>query len=203
MCLVFHSKNALISVYHSRDGPGWVREGCSIFQKRGKTWSAKKNDNKNIIYYISVSSYIRLIQFRHQVIYKLNVWNWVEFSWKPTISHNSLKEHMFISKISKASGYICGNSKATWCDRLSPHCYFFTMAPPAHSGPRPFIQFYNHFSQTVGLIWGEIRPSQDLYLNTGQHKHRINAYTNTKSPCLEWDSNPRSQRPSERRQFRP
>jgi hypothetical protein len=26
------------------------------------------------------------------------------------------------------------------------------MALPAHSGPRPFIQFRNHFSQTVGLL---------------------------------------------------
>jgi hypothetical protein len=33
--------------------------------------------------------------------------------------------------------------------------------------------------------------SQGRYLHTGQQKHKINEYTH---PCLEWDSNPRSQR---------
>jgi hypothetical protein len=56
------------------------------------------------------------------------------------------------------------------------HNIFF-MALPAHSGPRPLIQFRNHFSQTVGLLGRVISPSQGRYLNTGQHKHRINAYT--------------------------
>jgi hypothetical protein len=79
--------------------------------------------------------------------------------------------------------------------------FFFTVVLPAHSGRRPLIQFRNHFSQTVGLLGRVISPSQGLYLNTGQHKDRINGYT--KYPCLEWDSNPRSQRPSERRQFIP
>jgi hypothetical protein len=54
------------------------------------------------------------------------------------------------------------------------------MALPAHSGPRPPIQFRNHFSQTVGLL-GRIRPSQSRYLNTGQHKHKMNAYTHRTS----------------------
>jgi hypothetical protein len=47
----------------------------------------------------------------------------------------------------------------------------FLMALPAHSGPWPFNQFRNHFSQTVGLLRWEISPSQGRYLNTGQHKH--------------------------------
>jgi hypothetical protein len=48
---------------------------------------------------------------------------------------------------------------------------------------------------TVGVSpWMGISPSQSRYLHTEQHKaHR--------QPCLEWDSNPRSQRSSERRQF--
>jgi hypothetical protein len=33
------------------------------------------------------------------------------------------------------------------------------------------------FLQTVGLLGPVISPSQCLYLNTGQHKHRINTYT--------------------------
>jgi hypothetical protein len=53
---------------------------------------------------------------------------------------------------------------------------YITMALPAHSGPRPLIQFRNHFSQSVGLLGRVICPSQSLYLNTGQHKHRINAF---------------------------
>jgi hypothetical protein len=40
---------------------------------------------------------------------------------------------------------------------------------------------------------------QGLFLHTEQHKHRINEH-NTDIHA-DWDSNPRSQRPSERRQF--
>jgi hypothetical protein len=39
--------------------------------------------------------------------------------------------------------------------------------------------------QMVGLLGRVISSSQGLYLNTGQHKHRINAYTHTISmPCV-------------------
>jgi hypothetical protein len=55
--------------------------------------------------------------------------------------------------------------------------FFFSMALPAHSGPRPLIQFRNHFS----LLGRVISPSQGRYLNTGQYKHRINAYTHQTS----------------------
>jgi hypothetical protein len=55
--------------------------------------------------------------------------------------------------------------------------FFFSMALPAHSGPRPLFQFRNHFSQTVGLLGRVTSPSQGRYLNTGQHKYRINART--------------------------
>jgi hypothetical protein len=55
------------------------------------------------------------------------------------------------------------------------------MALPAHSGPRPLIQFRNHFSQTAGLLGRVISPSQGRYLSTGQHKHKINAYTHQTS----------------------
>jgi hypothetical protein len=58
---------------------------------------------------------------------------------------------------------------------------FFPMALPAHSGPRPLIQFRNQFTQTVGLLGRVISPSQHLYLNIGQHKYRINAYTHQTS----------------------
>jgi hypothetical protein len=60
-----------------------------------------------------------------------------------------------------------------------PTClnFFSSMTLPAHSGPWLLIQFRNQISQMVGLLGRVISPSQGLYLNTGQHKHRINAYT--------------------------
>jgi hypothetical protein len=47
------------------------------------------------------------------------------------------------------------------------------MAFTAHSGPKSLIQLSIHFSQTAGLLGRVISSSQGLYLNTGQHKHRI------------------------------
>jgi hypothetical protein len=64
--------------------------------------------------------------------------------------------------------------------RQSWQCYIlciFTMALPTHSGPRSLIQFLNNFSQSVWLLGRVINRSQGCCLNTGQHKHRINAYT--------------------------
>jgi hypothetical protein len=49
----------------------------------------------------------------------------------------------------------------------------------------------------VNLCRG-ISPSQGRYLHTEQHKHGINAH---RHPCLEWDSNVRSQCLSGRRRF--
>jgi hypothetical protein len=81
-------------------------------------------------------------------------------------------------------------------------CFFFPMALPANPDPRPLIQFRRHFLQPVGLLGQVISPSKGLYLNTGQHKHRINAYTyQTSMPCVGFE--PTIQSPSERRQFMP
>jgi hypothetical protein len=57
------------------------------------------------------------------------------------------------------------------------------------------LQFLN-LRQSVGLLGRGISPSQRSYL----YKHRINT---DKYPCLEWDSNSRSQRSSGRRRFMP
>jgi hypothetical protein len=63
-----------------------------------------------------------------------------------------------------------------------PKLIFFLMALAAHSGPWPLIQFRNHFfSQTVELLGRVICSLQGLCLNTGEHKHRINAYTHQTS----------------------
>jgi hypothetical protein len=55
-------------------------------------------------------------------------------------------------------------------------------------------------TQSVRLLERGISPSQGRYLHKEQHKHRINAY---RYPCLEWDSNPRSQCSSGRKRFMP
>jgi hypothetical protein len=46
-------------------------------------------------------------------------------------------------------------------------------------GPWPRLQFRNLFfsTQAVGLLGRVISRSQGRYLNTEQHKHRINAHT--------------------------
>jgi hypothetical protein len=45
-------------------------------------------------------------------------------------------------------------------------------------GPMPLLQFrIFFFTQTVGLLGRVISPSQGLYLNKGQHKHRITLTT--------------------------
>jgi hypothetical protein len=43
-------------------------------------------------------------------------------------------------------------------------------------GPGRFFSFLIIYTQSVGLLGQGISPSQDLYLYTEQHKHRINAH---------------------------
>jgi hypothetical protein len=57
------------------------------------------------------------------------------------------------------------------------------------------------YTQLVGLLGRGISPSQGRYLHAGQHKQ--NKRTQYRHPYFEWDSNPRSQHPSDRRQFIP
>jgi hypothetical protein len=63
---------------------------------------------------------------------------------------------------------------------------FFSMLLPAHSGPWPLTQFRNIFSQKVELLRRVISLSQGHYLNTRQHKHRINSYTYTHQTSMSW-----------------
>jgi hypothetical protein len=53
-------------------------------------------------------------------------------------------------------------------------------------GPGLFFSSVIVFTQTVGPLGRVISPSQGHYLNTGQHKHRINAYTHKQNimPCV-------------------
>jgi hypothetical protein len=60
---------------------------------------------------------------------------------------------------------------------LSLYLMFFPMTLPAHSGPRPLIQFRNHLSQRVGLLGRVISPSQGRYLHIEQHKQNTSIHT--------------------------
>jgi hypothetical protein len=54
--------------------------------------------------------------------------------------------------------------------------YFFT-GSAAPLGPGLWFFSFKIILQTVGLVGRVISSSQGLYLNTEQHKHRINTYT--------------------------
>jgi hypothetical protein len=88
----------------------------------------------------------------------------------------------------------CLPASLSVCLSIRPSIYGST----ALLGLDRFFSFVIFFTQTVGLLGRGISPSQGRYLDTEQHKHRINEHSH---PCLEWDSNPRSQCSSERRQF--
>jgi hypothetical protein len=61
---------------------------------------------------------------------------------------------------------------------------FFTDST-APLGPGLWFFSFMIILQTVGLLGRVISLSQGLYLNTGQHKHRINTYTyQTSVPCV-------------------
>jgi hypothetical protein len=74
---------------------------------------------------------------------------------------------------------------------------FLSMALQPFVGPCPFFQFLYLFTQSVGLFGRGDQPVASRYLHIGHHKHRINPH---RHPGLEWDSNPRSQCSSGRRQ---
>jgi hypothetical protein len=55
-------------------------------------------------------------------------------------------------------------------------------------GPRPLFFSFMIILQRVGLLGRVISSSQGLYVNTGQHKHRINTYTHqTFMPCVGYE----------------
>jgi hypothetical protein len=62
-------------------------------------------------------------------------------------------------------------------------------------GPGLFFSYVIFFTQAAGLLARVISPSQGRYLHTGKQTQNKRTH---RHPCLEWDSNPRSQRSSER-----
>jgi hypothetical protein len=117
------------------------------------------------------------------------------------IERNKLNRNATMGYVSKETIWIATNSLIRIYFSVFIHrslCNnIFLMALPAHSGPRPLIQFRNHFSHTVGLLGRQIGSSQGRYINTRTTQ------THTKLPCSERDSKPRSHHQSERREFMP
>jgi hypothetical protein len=63
--------------------------------------------------------------------------------------------------------------------------FFFSLALQPHWALASAFSASWLFLQTVQLLGRVISSSQGLYLNTGQHKHRINTYTHqTSMPCV-------------------
>jgi hypothetical protein len=75
--------------------------------------------------------------------------------------------------------------------------YIIIMALQPFVGPWQLFSVSWSYTQSVGhLGGGSARRKASVY--TQNNTNRINAQ---RHPCLEWDSNPRAQRSSERRQF--
>jgi hypothetical protein len=109
-----------------------------------------------------------------------------------------LRSPYHVSILSDCRSWSPSTERSFWLPpfyHVSLHIFFHWLYSP--HGPWPLFSFMI-ILQTVELLGRVISSSQGLYLNTGQHKYRINTYT--KHPCLVWVSNPRSQLPSERRQ---
>jgi hypothetical protein len=66
-----------------------------------------------------------------------------------------------------------------------PWTFFFSTGSTAPLGPGLSAFSFMIILQTLELLGRVISSSQGLYLNTGQHKHRINTYTHqTSMPCV-------------------
>jgi hypothetical protein len=64
---------------------------------------------------------------------------------------------------------------------ISPLRISFSAALQTIQDPGLLFISVTIYSETVELLGRVISPSQGRYLNTGEHKHRINAYTHQTS----------------------
>jgi hypothetical protein len=76
---------------------------------------------------------------------------------------------------------------------------YLSMALQPFVGPWQLFQFLHLFTQSVGLL-GRRSARCKAATSTQDNTNRIKAH---RHPCLKWDSNPRSQCLSRRRQFMP
>jgi hypothetical protein len=120
--------------------------------------------------------------------------------------------HCYKSKIENATKILCRlRMFLAHLERKQLNCgprLFFShyiiiviiMALQLFTGPWPFFSFLILY--TVGRTpWTGISLSKGRYLHTEQHTQ--SKCTQYRYPYLEWDSNPRLQRSSERRHFMP
>jgi hypothetical protein len=68
---------------------------------------------------------------------------------------------------------------------------YLSVALQPFVGPWSPMKFLNLFAQSVGFLGRGINPSQGCYLHRTIQTQNKRTHTH---PCLEWDSNPRSQR---------
>jgi hypothetical protein len=80
--------------------------------------------------------------------------------------------------------------------RLFVHQWLYSLL----LGPGLLLNVVIFFTEKVGLLGRVISPSQGRYLHTRQHKQNKRTH---RHPCLERDSNARSKRSSELKQFMP
>jgi hypothetical protein len=78
--------------------------------------------------------------------------------------------------------------------------FYLTILLQFFVGLRLLFKFLDLLHSRQDSLNGGIMPSQGFYLHTGQHKYRTNSH---RYPCVEWDSNPRSQWSSRRKLFMP
>jgi hypothetical protein len=79
-------------------------------------------------------------------------------------------------QLSNEFSYVCFMYRyhlAAFCRNV----FFQWLFQPIQGPPRLLTQFRHHFLQSAGLLGRVTTPSQGRYLNTGQHKYRINAHT--------------------------
>jgi hypothetical protein len=118
------------------------------------------------------------------------------FSYRSKLRFQSEK-HQHTSSVPACEGLITLLFLVLSGSRIRPSLSIYGSTALADLG-----RFFNSliYTQSVELLGRGISPPQGRYLLTEQHKHRINAH---RHPCLAWDSNPRPQYLSGRRQFMP
>jgi hypothetical protein len=98
---------------------------------------------------------------------------------------------------------ICHTFYSTGCENKTPenllneklqslHYCFLWLYSPLGPWPPPYRRFLELFRHKVGLLGRVISPSLGFYL----HRTTRHRKTRDKHPCLERDSNPRSQQPT-------
>jgi hypothetical protein len=160
-------------VVHIRAGDRWVWMFWRNCERQGNTeyfaetwtitnftWVALKLLDVSKL--IKMTSYVsRWIQMRMYWELTKNVGDW-----------QTRRDHVVLCSACRIQKFNVQNLGITsWNEAVfSPYWLY------SPCGPWPLISLLI-YSQLVALLGRVISPSQGRYLNTGQHKHRINTYT--------------------------